>query len=93
MFFREAADRPYQLESVYITQPGLFLKRFRRLAAMLLDNATAGDSSGDLVVGKVACLDQKVAYYEDVQGGCQKGSHDGARETMSGKQRIEGPSH
>ena len=88
MFFREAADRPYQLKSVYRTQPGWFLKRFRQLAAMLLDDATAGDSSGDLVVGKVACLDQKVAYYEDVQRGFQKGSHDGARETMSGKQRI-----
>ena len=80
MLFRKAADRPYQPKPVHITQPGLFIKRCGRLAAMRLDDATAGDISDDLVVGEVTCLDQQVAHYERVQRSCYEGSHGGARE-------------
>lgn len=49
---------------------------------MLLDDPTAGDPSGDLFVGEVACLDQKVEHNEDVQRGSYEGCHDGIEEDM-----------
>ena len=44
---------------------------------MRLDHSTAGDPDGDLIVGEVAHLNQKVTYDEQVQGSRQKRSHDG----------------
>ena len=51
--------------------------RWRGLAAMRLDHSTAGDPDGDLIVGEVAHLNQKVAYDEQVHGS-QNWSHGGA---------------
>lgn len=52
---------------------------------MLLDDPTAGDLSGDLLVGEVACLNQSIACYEEEQRDIQEGIHDGARERLRGK--------
>ena len=57
---------------------------------MLPDDPTAGHSSGDVSVGEIACLDQNVAYYEEVQGGFQEGIHDGVGERTSGKLQTKG---
>lgn len=59
---------------------------------MLLDDPTAGNPSGDLLVGEVACLYQSIACYEEEQRDSQEGSHDGARERLSGKVELEEPS-
>ena len=67
MLFRSASNYLHHLKPVQIRYPGLVIERFGRLTAMLPDHPTAGDSSGDLSVGEVACLNQKVAYYEDIQ--------------------------
>ena len=37
---------------------------------MILDDATAGNASGDLCVNEIACLNQKVACNKEVHGGC-----------------------
>ena len=68
VLFRGAPDHFHHLKPVQIRYPRPIIDRFRRLAAMLPDDPTAGHSSGDVSVGEIACLDQNVAYYEEVQG-------------------------
>ena len=48
---------------------------------MRIDHSTAGDPDGDLMVGEIAYLNQKVAYDERVQRSRHKWSHGGAGAT------------
>ena len=76
MLFHGFVDVLYELEPERIGKPGpVFQWRWRGLAAMGLDHSTAGDPDGDLVVGEVAYLNQKVAYDEEVQRSRHKWSH------------------
>lgn len=45
------------LEAVKVGEPGLAIKRFWRLAAMVFDDATTDDAGGDFLVDEEACLD------------------------------------
>ena len=79
MLSHSFVDVLYEFEPERIRKPGpVFQRRWRRLAAMLVDHSTTDDPDGDLIVGEVAYLNQKVAHDEEVQRSRQKGSHGGA---------------
>ena len=52
---------------------------------MLLGQSTAADPRGDLFVDEVACLDQNIADYEEVQRGGNDECHDDAEGGMRGQ--------
>ena len=88
MLFHSLVDFLWEFEPERIGKPGPVFCRWRGLAAMRIDHSTAGDPDGDLIVGEVAYLNQKVAYYERVQRSRHEWSHGAASDRLT-KQQLQ----